>query len=224
MQTQGLTYNVDIVMCIDATASMRPHIERAKERALMLHEDIIKACQEKKKVINRLRIRVIAFRDYYVDSEPMLESNFFELPAELEKFRSFVMGLKADGGGDDPENALEALALAMKSAWSSDGQKHRHIIVMFTDTTTHELDKSPKPKGYPINMPANMSELSGWWGGQSPTMKREPKRLVLFAPDANPWSKISSTWDQVIHHPAEAAKGLVDKDYKTIISIIVNTI
>lgn len=224
MQTQGLTYNVDIVMCIDATASMAPHIDRAKEKALKLHEDIIKACQEKGKNINKLRVRVIAFRDYYVDSDPMTESNFFELPTEIEKYKAFISGIKADGGGDEPENGLEAIAHAIKSAWSTEGQRHRHIIVVFTDTSTHDLAKSPKPKNYPTNMPASMSDLSSWWMGQNPLMRREPKRLVLFAPDINPWSKISSTWDQVIHHPAEAAKGLVDKDYKTIISIIVNTI
>lgn len=224
MQQQGATYNVDIVMCIDATASMSPHIDSVKARASRLHEDILAECKTQKRNVEKLRVRVIAFRDYYEDKEAMIESRFYVLPAETEAFRSFVSNIQADGGGDEPEHGLEALSLAMLSPWVADGQKRRHVIVMFTDASTHELEKSPKPDKYPKSLPKNFAELTSFWMGQKSKMLKGYKRLVLFAPDVLPWSRISSTWDYVIHHPAQAANGLADADYHTILQIIVSSL
>ncbi len=224
MQQQGATYNVDIVMCIDATASMSPYIENVKARASKLHEDILLECKAQKRIVERLRVRIIAFRDYYEDDEPMVESRFYVLPSETESFRSFLSNIHADGGGDEPENGLEALSLAMLSPWVADGQKRRHVIVMFTDASTHELEKTAKPGNYPKNLPKNFAELTSFWMGQKSKMLKGYKRLVLFAPDVPPWSRISSAWDYVIHHPAQAANGLADADYHTILQIIVSSL
>ena len=70
---------------------------------------------------------MIAFRDYGVDSEPMLESKFFTLDGESGAFHEFVEGIEATGGGDEPESSLEALALAMKSDWVRTGSVRRHV-------------------------------------------------------------------------------------------------
>jgi hypothetical protein len=103
----------DIVYCLDVTQSMRPIIEKVKETALNLH----KLLQEKmiskyQRNIRQLRIKVIAFRDIYADGDYAFEiSPFFWLPDEADKFADFVNGLEAKGGGDLPENGLEALAI-----------------------------------------------------------------------------------------------------------------
>ena len=48
----------------------------------------------------------------------MLATDFFTLPEDAEKFAASVRGLEAVGGGDDEEDALEALGFAIRSKWS----------------------------------------------------------------------------------------------------------
>ncbi|HBJ76856.1 MAG TPA: VWA domain-containing protein, partial [Porphyromonadaceae bacterium] len=49
-------------------------------------------------------------------------------------------------------------------------------------------------------------------------------RLILFAPDAKPWSEIGLSWSNTIHHAAKAGEGLKEIDYRTILDCIVNSI
>ena len=58
-----LTYNVDLVFCIDCTESMDNILNIVKDRALGLHDDIQKTMQLKGKEIDQLRVRVVGFRD-----------------------------------------------------------------------------------------------------------------------------------------------------------------
>lgn len=45
---------------------------------------------------------------------------------------SFVNSIEAKSGGDDPEHALEAIALVLKSDWTTGESKRRHcILVLF---------------------------------------------------------------------------------------------
>ena len=159
------------------------------------------------------------FRDYYAkDTVPMAESPFFELGGEEMQFHVFVDAIQADGV--IRKNGLEALALAIKSEWPSKGSKGRQIVVIFTDAPAHPLEKAPKPAGYPAGLPESMAELTKNWD----SMKRNFKRLILFAPDVEPWSWISSNWDNVVHHPAQAGNGLTDIDYEAIIAAMVHSI
>lgn len=53
-----LTYNVDIVFCIDSTGSMGDFIDMVKERALHFYEDLINAMEAKNKHIDNVRIKL----------------------------------------------------------------------------------------------------------------------------------------------------------------------
>ena len=100
-----ITYNVDLVFCIDATASMDNVINIVKRNAINFYSDVIAAMEKKHKVINRMRIRVIAFRDYIADKEnAMLSTRFFNLPEENDKLKKTVNSIVAFGGGDEPED------------------------------------------------------------------------------------------------------------------------
>lgn len=219
---QGVTYTVDIVFCIDATGSMGEHINRVKQNALQFHNDVLRVCAEKNKKISRLRVKVIAFRDYFAgDTVPMAESPFYELSGAESQFRAFVDTIQADGGGDIPENSLEALALAIKSEWATTGSKRRQVVVMFTDAAAHPLEKAPKPAGYPSGLPGSMAEITNDWENN---LHASFKRLILFAPDEEPWSWISSNWANAVHHPAQAGKGLTDIDYGAILEAIQHSV
>ena len=99
-----MTYNVDLVFCIDATGSMDYIIDVVKKNALNLYQDIVNKMREKHKVIEKVRVRVIGFRDYIEDGEDaMLTSDFFVLPDEAEDLRECMQYIEAKGGGDIPE-------------------------------------------------------------------------------------------------------------------------
>ncbi|AAZ54637.1 hypothetical protein Tfu_0599 [Thermobifida fusca YX] len=224
---QGLTYGVDIVLCIDATGSMSPIIDRVKESALRFHEDLRKVMAAKSKNIDSLRVRVIAYRDYYCDApeEAMVTSEFFSLPQQAAEFSRFVNGIEARGGGDEPETGLEALALAMRSDWDTKSRKRRQIIVVWTDASVHPLEKNAgdKPDGYPQDIPEDFDELTDMWEGQE-YMDASAKRLILYAPDALGWTEIANHWENVIHFPSQGGNGLEEVDYSTILDTIANSI
>ena len=133
----------------------------------------------------------------------------------------------ADGGGDAPEDGLEALAYAIRSDWNPEGLKRRNIIVLWTDAPTHEIGFGSKMPNYPKGMPASFSELTEWWGDEqmeSPFIKNAAKRLILFAPDQPYWTDIVNSWNNVIHYPSVAGAGLQEMTYREIIDAIYNSI
>jgi len=228
MTGQGLNYNVDIVMCIDCTGSMGGLLENVKANALKFYPDLKESCAKKDKEISQLRIKVIAFRDFNADGDEAIEqTEFLSIPDNEDEFKRFINHLTPCGGGDEPENGLEALALAMKSDWTTGGDKRRHVIVVWSDASTHPLETSlTKNEYYPQGMPANLDEITNWWEDeQSGVMpSRTAKRLVIFAPDASAWTEIGLNWGNTIHHPAKAGAGLTDVDYETIMATIANSI
>ena len=222
-----VTYFADIVFCIDATGSMGKVIEMVKQNALSFRQDLAKAMKAKGKTIQQLRIRVIAFRDYIADGEnAMMATDFFLLPEEVETFSKCVNGIQATGGGDIPEDGLEALAFAIRSKWTMEAAKKRHVIVLWTDAGVHELGYGSKMSNYPEKMAKNFEELTNWWGDEqlSGYMDFSAKRLLLFAPYASYWKTISDNWDNVMHYPSVAGAGLKEIDYNQIIDAISNSI
>lgn len=223
----GSKYCVDIVMCIDATGSMGSLINTVKAHALSFYADLIKAAAAKGKVIYDVRVKVIVFRDYVADGEnAMLATNFFNLPEQNEEFRNCVSGIEPFGGGDEPEDGLEALAYAIKSKWTKESAKRRHIIIVWSDDATHPLGFGSEAPNYPQRMAQDFDELTEWWGDPSMPglMDNSAKRLLIYAPDKPYWSTISNTWDNVIHFPSEAGNGLEGLEYKEILDAILSSI
>lgn len=225
----GMDYTVDMVFCIDATGSMEDTtgsqkriINTVKENALNFYEDFIKMMNDKSKRVRQLRIRVVTFRDYVADGEAaMLVTNFYQLPQQAKEFEACINSIHADGGGDIPEDGLEALAYAIRSDWTKEGAKKRQVIVVWTDAGTHELGYGRNSPYYPKGMPENMAQLSDWWDEY---MDANYKRLVIFAPDEPGWSYISQHWDNVVHFPSVAGNGLAEKSYADILNVLGNSI
>lgn len=221
-------FTVDMVFCIDATGSMEDTtgsktkiINMVKQNALNFYSDFIETMQSKSKPVRQLRVRVIAFRDYYADGDQaMLVTDFFLLPQQAKEFEMCINSIHADGGGDIPEDGLEALAYAIKSKWSETGAKRRQVIVVWTDAAAHDLGFGKTSEFYPNGMPENLSELTDWWD----EMKLSYKRLVLFAPDENGWNYISRNWDNVVHVPSVAGNGLAEQNYAEILNTISNSL
>ena len=222
-----LNYNVDIVYCIDATASMQPILDTVKNNAINFYDDFKKTMNKKQKPIGKLRIRVVAFRDYYYDGdEAMLVTDFFEMPGQADDLKACLNSIVADGGGDDPEDGLEGLAYSMKSNWCKDSGKKRHVIVVYSDDATHDLGFGKSVPNYPQGMPRDFDELTRWWGNAANpgVMDNSAKRLLLFTPDKPSWNTIRETWNNCIHYESDAGNGLEEVDYEQILSAICNSI
>lgn len=228
---EQFSYNVDMVLCIDATKSMDPVIQMVKDNAKRLPDDVLRKAEDKQKKINQLRIKLLLFRDYLADREHAMEmTDFLDMPAQKEAFCGAVNSIQALGGGDEPEDGLEALAYAMASKWQqpAGNQKCRHIIVVWTDASTHELGYGKDAPNYDPKLPADFGALTDWWGDDpdSPSAKMHyaSKRLLLFAPDAKYWSTISENWDNVIPVYTVAGQGLREQDYAEILKLLVESI
>ena len=231
-------YQLDVVFVIDATGSMGPIIDQVKERALTLGDEIKQKAEECYKYVNWLRIRVIDFADFaYEGEEAIRASEFFTMPDEKEQFEKYVMSIDNDGrGGDIPENALEALWVAMRSDWSClpGRTKGRHIIVLITDALPLDLQERIGCFGYDsYDYPESIEEMEAAWSdtseqGKGATMIHpRNKRLVLFAPEGeiegHSWKKVAD-WEHTTFIPVKSGVGLSGMSLDDVLDEIVRNI
>jgi hypothetical protein len=226
----NLQYAVDIVMCIDTTASMNPVLDAVKNSSLRFHQRLDRMMASKGKEISQLRLRVVAFRDFGDNPANAIEqTEFLRLPQQAAELEQFVGQLRATGGGDVPESGLEALALAVNSPWERGLDRRRHVIVMFTDAPAHPLGTvGAAARNYPQDIPRDMAGLFEQWGyarSQTAVMEQSAKRLVLFAPEEEPWKEaIGEEWDLTLHFPSRAGEGLEEFEMDEIIETIANSL
>ena len=223
-------YCIDIAMLIDATGSMSPIIQEVKRNAMEFCEKFHQQMEDNNKNVQELRIKVIPFRDYECDgNHAMAESQFFSLPEQNEAFHDYLNNIEAMGGGDEPENALEAMALAMRSDWTTKGSKRRHVILVFTDASAVPLKHPTRVTNslYPDNMPNDLSELGDMWKGFSQELGGMPdersSRLVLFAPNVSPWCDMQA-WNNVWPSFSKAGAGLDEIDIDIAINLLVGSV
>lgn len=219
--------SVDIVMCIDATASMNRPISVVKGNALSFHRELQSRCATYGKTIGDMRLRVIVFRDFEADGPyAFSESDFFEIPARESEFEAFVRGIAVSGGGDAPENALEAIAVAMNSPWSTGKGISRQIVVVWTDAPSHPIAAvgTSNPL-YPKGIPTTFEDLTRRWEdgayGEDGSMR---KRLVLFSPSTAPWDEIMSTWTGVYHEKEERGVSITSYGFERLMDSIAKNI
>jgi hypothetical protein len=213
--SQGLTYNIDIAFCVDVTGSMSPVIDLVKERVVDFADDLAHRLRAKDKVASQIRARVIAFRERSDDSNSLEKSHFYTLfPAEqTSEFSNLVSGLTAAAGDDnEPSSGLEALAFAMGSDWVQDGDRRRHIIVMFANSS-------------PAARPEMLATLQHMWeSGEGTSIGQQAKRLVLLAPDVHPWSHLGDGLDKSVFLPSRAGDTATEADYGSILDMCCNAV
>jgi len=232
-------YPIDIVFVVDATESMGPLLDTVKDRILRLESDLRARLQESGKDIDSLRARLIAFRDIIDDPESaIVATDFFDLPAQQDAFKSAILGIRPFGGADAPESGLEALFIAMRSEWRRVPRdlKRRHIIMLFTDQDAHELGEVRIPLKYANEPhPKSMAELKRLWGPPSDQalVDGRYRRLVLFAPAVvvvdgrlvkTHWEQIAAEWDDVSQVPMPLSGPDDEELWRQIIMALVATV
>ena len=214
--------NIDIVFCIDGTGSMSPCIDNVKGNAKRFYADFAKAMTDMGSKIDMMRIKLIVFRDYKSDGpNSMIESAFFELPAEEQEFSAYLDGIHATGGCGEDANGLEAFYRAMTSDFTT-GAKDRQVIVLFADTTAIPLGRRRNCAGYPTDMVDENGLLETWMCTQSyPSNLRERnKRLVMFAPKGSCYEEMKQRYNRSVFIPVEIHSGLDGVSFADIIKII----
>lgn len=219
--------NVDIVFCIDGTGSMRDCIDTLKDNALKFQSDLSTYLQNNNTNITSLRVKLITFRDYGCDVNAMVETDFFELPLDDSDFKKALSEIIAIGGGDEPENGLEAIYYAMKSDFYTN-PKDRQIIVLFTDTDALPLLERQDTVNYPRDM-ADEFEFQNMWAcsgrnAQTSKLRNKLKRLVMFAPVNTKYQQLSEIFEQTYFQQTEAGGGLKEINFDQIIKLIAASI
>jgi hypothetical protein len=217
---QGLGYTVDIVMCVDISSSMMPFVGELKGNICSFSRTFRERFAERDQEVQQVRVKMIAFCSGYRTESPIVESRFFTLndEAEEKELCAFVEALgtakgKAQGG------ALEALAMAMDSEWTTVGPVRRHAILLWTDAEADRVYAGRKEQEKDI--PHSIDALKEWWDGKK--MQPRTERLILFAPYAEPWSEMSE-WQNVFLCETKEGMGCREVDLETSATLLVNSI
>jgi len=143
---------LDLVFCMDCTASMGTYIEQGKNCIMTIVQQI--KASEKADV----RFAYIAYRDH----KDTFVTKVHEFTTSMPKMREFVGKYGAEGGGDGPEAVAAAMDAALKLEYRKNAIK---IIVLIADAPPHGVtnngDDYPKgdPNGLdPIQIAKNMAE------------------------------------------------------------------
>ena len=210
--------NVDLVFCIDATAGMDNFFNTLKDHINM---DFVEALSDTaishRTAIGSLRIKLVVFRDY-LDTNPMYITRFFELPSEIDELEKEIKALESYGGGDEPDNGLEALYYAFTSEWNNK-ECARHITVLFTDADALDLNERKDYQSYPTDMVDEEGLLSIW-----NKLDSGAKRLIVYAPSRSRYESFVDNTNRSIFYPVEKDNGLNDLDYEDIFTSIMNAI
>lgn len=185
---ESIPTNIDLVYCIDATERMKDSIEQIKNSLLFLHEGIARSLfYEYNRTVQKLRIKVIVFRDLNHDNDKAIEeSKFFQLPDETDEYEKYIDKIEACEGEGESYSALEALHIAINSNWVRQNvtdDTRRHIIILITETSLHALDDAK----YWKNASKNLNELFEEWN----RMDEFAKRLIIITSNLEPWIEIN---------------------------------
>ncbi len=119
---EGKVDPIDIVFVFDETGSMQDEIDAVRDNSL-LFADILKSSNMD------FRVALITFSDR-IEKVKDFTSN-------IEEFKGWLSAIRADGGGDEPENDLDALARAMKFKFRSGAKV---VFILITDAPYHQGD------------------------------------------------------------------------------------
>lgn len=111
---------VDFIFVIDKTGSMQNYINSVRSNVTKFTASLVKRGID-------YRIGLILFSDE-------LEMIYNPTP-DVQKFLIWLSEVKARGGGDDKENALEALEATTKMQWRPEANK---VAVIVTDAPYHQ--------------------------------------------------------------------------------------
>lgn len=198
--------NADFVFVLDATATMGVFIDRFRREFLPKVTELIREKAGKADV----RYKIIVFRDYGSEgAAAMKESKFFAIPEEMRELEHAMLFVEAGGGGDSPENGLEAIYYAMKSDFASGTQ----TIFFFTDADAVKMGARKGCEGYPEDMTDEKGLKEIWLGKKPSYITQSGKKLILVAPENTAYSRLAKELDNTVFVPAAKSGNLNDIEF-----------
>jgi hypothetical protein len=155
-QQQKVKGIVDIVFLLDVTGSMQPCIDALKTNISTFIDTLTTKNANNENPVKDWRAKAVGFRDFEADATPYEDNPFVR---DASALKAQLNGLKADGGGDEPESLLDALFKVSSMDQSEDNStsedankwRHRHqaarVVVVFTDALYKERMTIPEAKG-----------------------------------------------------------------------------
>jgi FHA domain-containing protein/integrin beta-like protein len=148
---------VDIVFVMDVTESMQPYIDAIKQNMITFAQDLNSNNRD-------YRLGLVTFEDYVVSKYPDCNCEYRnKMTSNVQQFISWVGTLHAGGGGDIPEDQLDALAYASTLPFRPDAQS---ILILITDAPSHHAGDGGDRQGdqaYRDHHPADgdVTDLTG---------------------------------------------------------------
>jgi hypothetical protein len=119
---------VDVVFVLDVTESMQPYIDAVKQNIINFANDLASNNRD-------YRLGLVTFEDYVVSASPDCNCAYRnQLTSNVNEFIGWVGSLHAGGGGDIPEDQLDALDYASKLPFRPQAQG---IVIIVTDAPPH---------------------------------------------------------------------------------------
>jgi hypothetical protein len=197
-KTKGVA---DIVFVIDVTGSMTPIIDALRKNIETFIDSLSRGDANNAAPVKDWRGKVVGYRDMEhaaAEGLPWMEDNPFVRDAVALKAQ--LAGLRAAGGGDEPESLLDVLykvasmEASPKGAQSEDPNKWRYrseaarVVIVFTDASFKETMSIPEAKGGSLQDVANV-------------VMANRIILSLFAPNFEGYDRLSqidkSEWEVV---------------------------
>ena len=193
-KTKGVA---DIVFLIDVSGSMAPVIDALRKNIEVFIDSLSSSDANNAAPVKDWRARVVGFRDAEHDRDWYQDHPFVRDAVAL---KAQLGGLRAEGGGDEPESLLDALyklatmEATPKGAQSEEASKWRYrsdaarVVIVFTDATFRETMSIPEAKGGALQDVANV-------------IMANRIILSLFAPNFEVYDRLSqidkSEWEVV---------------------------
>jgi hypothetical protein len=120
--------NIDIVICLDTTNSMKKYIDPVRASLIPMLNEMLSGFPS-------FRIGMVLFKDYY---EEYL-TRVIPFTSDFERFQRDLNAIRVGGGGDIPEAVYEALHEgAVRFQWEAESR----IMILIGDAPPH-----PRPRG-----------------------------------------------------------------------------
>ena len=115
--------SVDIVLCFDTTASMKPHIDEVRKKLIPMMKETIAG-------FKGFRIGMVLYKDYYDE----YLNKVIPFTSDFNVFQRNLNAIQVRGGGDIPEAVYEALYEgADKFPWAAESR----LLVLIGDAPPH---------------------------------------------------------------------------------------
>jgi hypothetical protein len=168
---------VDIVFVLDVTESMQPYIDAVKQNIISFAQDLAANNRD-------YRLGLVTFEDYVVSKYPDCNCPYRSaMTSDVHQFIDWVSGLHAGGGGDIPEDQLDALAYAASFPFRPEAEG---IIILVTDAPPHHAgdgsEYTQHDQAYHDHHPGNtqVTDLTG--DAAAALLKKNGLTLYAVAP------------------------------------------